>query len=130
MSRLAWGCVMPDKPPTLQHRVMTRLHGLFVGTPFLGHGHQLTTLQQMFHFWVLTARSFARNRLPVRAASLAYTTLLALVPMLAVAVGITPSMLKDESKDRIGEFVDQLVATLVPPGSESPPIEDALEVSQ
>jgi membrane protein len=113
---------MPDKPPNLQHRVMTRLHGLFVGAPLLGHGHQLTWLQQAFHFWALIARSFVKNRLPVRAASLSYTTLLALVPLLAVAMGITSSLLKDESEDRIGRFVDAMVRSLVPPDSAAAPV--------
>ena len=46
------------------------------------------------HLCLLVVKSFQRNRCPVRAASLAYTTLLALVPLLAVAVSITTSMLQ------------------------------------
>ena len=94
-----------------------RLHHLFVGGHGAEHLLQPTRLQQFFHFWWLAGQSFVKNRLPVRAASLAYTTLLALVPMLAVVVGITSSLLKDQSDERIEQFVDELVQTLVPPTS-------------
>jgi len=40
--------------------------------------------ERFAHFWVLVGRSFTRNRCPLRAAALSYTTLLALVPLLAV----------------------------------------------
>jgi membrane protein len=80
----------------------------------VGREKEPTKLQQFFHFWRLVGQSFIRNRLPVRAASLSYTTILALVPMLAVAVGITSSLLKDQSEERIGSFVDELVENIVP----------------
>ncbi|MEI6785902.1 MAG: hypothetical protein WCQ21_33875, partial [Verrucomicrobiota bacterium] len=40
--------------------------------------------QKCAHFWVLVWKSFTRNRCPVRASALAYATMLALIPMLAV----------------------------------------------
>src|SRR5205085_11178505 len=57
------------------------------------------------HFWLLVGKSFRRNRCPVRAASLAYTTLLALVPLLAVAVSITTSMLQKRGEEPVQEII-------------------------
>ena len=71
------------------------------------------------HFWVLVGKSFSRNRCPVRAAALAYATVLALIPMLAVAVSITSSLLKQEGEDRIDQFIVRLVASVTPPATVS-----------
>ena len=49
------------------------------------------------HFWVFVFRSFVKNRCTVRATGLAYTTLLALVPLLAVSLGVSTSLLKSDS---------------------------------
>lgn len=60
---------------------------------------------------------FIRNRCPLRAAALAYTTLLALIPLLAIVVGILTSMLKtDEAKgeEMIEQFIETLVANVAP----------------
>ena len=45
-------------------------------------------LHRFGHFWLLVGKNFIRNRCHVRASALAYTTLLALVPLLAVGVSI------------------------------------------
>lgn len=79
-------------------------------------GTGLSKLEKFAHFWVLAGRSFVRNRCPVRASALSYTTLLALIPMLAVAVSVTSSLLKNEGQDRIYQFIDHLVASVMPPG--------------
>jgi hypothetical protein len=44
----------------------------------------LSSWHKFAHFWVLVGRSFSRNRCPVRASALAYATVLALIPMLAL----------------------------------------------
>src|ERR1039457_1880966 len=75
----------------------------------------VTRLHQFIHFWILLARSFIRNRCPIRASALSYTTLLALIPMLAVAISVTTSLLKDQGEERIYQVVDKLVASLIPP---------------
>ncbi len=83
----------------------------------------LTRLTRFIHFWILLGRSFVRNRCPIRASALSYTTLLALIPMLAVAISVTSSLLKDEGEERIYAFVDKLVAAVIPPttgGTNSP----------
>lgn len=72
-------------------------------------------LERFTHFWVHVGRSFSRNRCPVRASALAYATLLALIPMLAVVVSITSSLLKGQGEDRIDQFIEKLVASVTPP---------------
>ncbi|HWQ93498.1 MAG TPA: YhjD/YihY/BrkB family envelope integrity protein, partial [Clostridia bacterium] len=79
-------------------------------------GGSLTRLQKFAHFWVLVGRSFVRNRCPVRASALAYATLLALIPMLAVVVSVTSTFLKKEGEDRIDQFIMHAVASVTPPG--------------
>ena len=74
-------------------------------------------LYKFAHFWVLVGRSFARNRCPIRAAALSYTTLLALIPMLAVAISVTSSLLKKEGEQQIYQFIDRFVSGVMPPAS-------------
>ena len=76
----------------------------------------MSKLHRFAHFWVMVWQSFSRNRGPVRASALAYATLLALIPMLAVVVSVTSSLLKKEGEDRIDQFIVKLVASLTPPG--------------
>jgi membrane protein len=66
------------------------------------------------HFWLLVFKSFIRNRCPVRAAALAYTTLLALVPLLAVGVSITTSMLQKRGEEPVERLLNNLVSYVAP----------------
>ena len=75
----------------------------------------LTRLTKFIHFWILLGRSFVRNRCPIRASALSYTTLLALIPMLAVAISVTSSLLKDQGEAGIYRLVDQVLAYVMPP---------------
>src|SRR6185436_14554179 len=59
-------------------------------------------------------KSFIRNRCPLRASALAYTTLLALVPLLAVGVGITTSLLQKEGEAPVRELLSRLVQNVAP----------------
>jgi membrane protein len=72
-------------------------------------------LHRWAHFWLLVYKSFVRNRCPVRATALAYTTLLALVPLLALCVSLSTSLFKESyAEQRVVEYIDRLVAYVAP----------------
>ena len=48
---------------------------------------------------------------------MSYTTLLALIPLLAVAISVTSSLLKSEGEQKIYEAIDKLVSNVMPPAS-------------
>ncbi len=93
-----------------------RLVKILAGIP-TGAETEFNRLERFAHFWVLVGRSFVRNRCPVRAAALSYTTLLALIPLLAVAISVTSSLLKSQGEEKIYEAVDKLVSNLMPPAT-------------
>jgi membrane protein len=74
--------------------------------------------RRLLRFVALTCRSFIRNRCPVRASALAYMTLLALIPLLAVAISVSASLIKAqndaERAEHIGRMIDTLVANVAP----------------
>ena len=76
----------------------------------------LSKWHRFAHFWVMVWKSFTRNRCPVRASALAYATVLALIPMLAVVVSITSGILKKEGEDQIDQFIMKLVASVTTAG--------------
>ena len=80
----------------------------------------LNHFERFVHFWVLVCRSFVRNRCPVRASALSYTTLLALIPMLAVAMGVATFVLKNEGEARIQQVIQSFVDKVIPTSSEKP----------
>ena len=53
----------------------------------------------------------------MRASALAYGSLLALIPMLAVIMSVTSTFLKKEGEERIDSFIVKLVSTLTPPAA-------------
>src|SRR5437660_12310005 len=73
-------------------------------------------LQRVAHFWLLVFKSFSRNKGPLRATALAYTTLLGLVPLLAVGFGVASSFFKErgdvERERMLYEFVDAVAPQL------------------
>lgn len=102
---------------------LSRLKELFTGAHAVWHGHsdvvedeaRLSRPQAFIHFWVLTVKSFIRNRVPVRASALAYSSLLALVPMLALVVSIAFGFLRgDEGQKHIQNFIHYIVSAVVP----------------
>jgi membrane protein len=74
-------------------------------------------LHRFVHFWILVWRSFDRNRCPIRASALSYVTLLSLIPLMAVAISITSSLLKKEGEERIQQFMERFVASVTPPAT-------------
>lgn len=74
-------------------------------------------LERFVHFWILTARHFVRNRCLIRAEALAYTSLLALIPLLAVVVGITSTLLPSPDEGQIYHVIDKFVSTIMPPAT-------------
>lgn len=77
-------------------------------------GEGTSLAHRMAHFWILVGKSFQRNRGPTRAAALTYTTLLALVPILAVVVSVSTSMLKSDQGAIVAKLVDYVVGTVAP----------------
>ena len=71
-------------------------------------------LERFIHFWVLVLRSFVRNRCPMRASALSYTTLLALIPTLAVAMSVTSIFLKSKGEAQIERFIQEFVNRMIP----------------
>lgn len=100
-------------------KLLTRLFRILSGG-HMGAGEEISRLEYGAHFCVLVAQSFVRNRCPVRAAALSYTSLLALIPVLAVAISITSSLLKTQGEEKIYTAIDKLVSSIVPPGGDSP----------
>lgn len=70
--------------------------------------------QRAGQFVWLVGQGFVANRCPVRAAALAYTTLLALVPLLVVVFALSKSFLKDTTSDLVPRLLDQTVALIAP----------------
>jgi len=65
-------------------------------------------------FVYLTVQGFVDNRCPARAAGLAYTTLLALVPLLAVVFAFSKSLLKESSVKVAPVVLDKLLEYIAP----------------
>jgi len=78
---------------------------------------QLSKPHRFVHFWILVGRMFIKNRGPVRAASLAYTTLLALVPLLAISLSVASLFLPRKEEERratLVKFIEEGVMRAAP----------------
>lgn len=75
----------------------------------------LSRVQKFAHFWLMVWKSFSRNRCPARASALAYTTLIALIPVLFIVVSVSSSILRKEGTDRVTHFIDKLLVSMTPP---------------
>lgn len=71
-------------------------------------------LRRLGWFGATVWKGFAANRCLARAAALAYATVLALVPLLAIALSVSTFVLKEDRPQRIAGFIDRLVATVAP----------------
>jgi membrane protein len=71
-------------------------------------------LRTTAHFIRLVVRGFVENRCPLRAAALCYTTLLALIPLLAVMFSISKSFLRDRSSEVVPKVLNGLINEVAP----------------
>jgi membrane protein len=60
------------------------------------------------------ARGFNAHRGPVRAASLAFTTLLALVPLLALVLGVSKAIIRTQDSAKLVQWIDRALSAAVP----------------
>lgn len=97
-------------------KTFSRIFKIITGS-HAGEEIEFTRLERLTHFWTLVGKSFNRNRGPVRAAALSYTTLLALIPLLAVAVSVTSALLKHQGEEKIYEQIDKMVSNIMPPAT-------------
>ncbi|NQU10884.1 YihY family inner membrane protein [bacterium] len=65
-------------------------------------------------FVYMVVQGFIENRCPVRAAALSYTTLIALVPLLAVVIGISKNFLHDSTAEVVPQLLDRGLALIAP----------------
>jgi len=97
---------------------LSRLVKVLTGV-YSGAESELSRVERFAHLWALVIRSFVRNRCPVRAAALSYTSLLALIPLLAVAISVTSGLLKSEGEEKIYQVIDRFVSSVMPPTTPS-----------
>ncbi|MEN9677164.1 MAG: hypothetical protein RIS76_3060 [Verrucomicrobiota bacterium] len=74
-------------------------------------------LRRGTRFWIHVVRLFIRNRGPVRASALAYTTLLALVPLLAISLSAAALFLprtEVERRIQLSVWIESAVARAAP----------------
>ena len=74
-------------------------------------------LERFVHFWVLVTRQFIRHRCLVRASALSYSTLIALIPLLVVALSVTSSLLKNQGEEQFQRAIEKMTSALVPPAT-------------
>ena len=70
--------------------------------------------EKWFLFLLACGRLFVSNRLLARASALAYTTLLALVPLIAVAVAVSTSLLREDGERYISDALNFVVEKVAP----------------
>jgi membrane protein len=68
----------------------------------------------VLQFLLLVWRGFVENRCPVRAAALSYTTLLALVPLLAVVLSISKNFLHETSANLVPKLMNKTLELVAP----------------
>jgi uncharacterized BrkB/YihY/UPF0761 family membrane protein len=56
--------------------------------------------RRILYFWLMVYRGFTKSRCFVRSSALSYATILALVPILALVISISASLLKTQSGEQ------------------------------
>src|SRR5262249_53275637 len=86
-----------------------------VSTPFIEFGLLLSRVDGApLSLWTRAVRGFALHRGPTRAASLSYTSLLALVPLLAVVLSISKGVLRNQDPQVLLHAIDRFLDYAVP----------------
>lgn len=73
--------------------------------------------ERFAHFCALVIRQFIRHRCLVRASALSYSTLLALIPLLVVALSVTSLFLSPQDEAKLTRFVEETVSRVAPPAN-------------
>jgi membrane protein len=96
-------------------RLYTSVYEFFSEKWIDTHEESKASIPEKFaHFCLLVFKSFVRNKCPLRATALAYATLLALVPLLALGVSITSGVLREKGQEATRNLIVQLVDAAVP----------------
>jgi membrane protein len=121
------------KKPSIFVRLYAEVREILSGqTPrWADDERPLPKMHKFVHFCVLLTRNFLRNRCPVRASALAYTTLLALVPLLAVCISVSSLFLtEDRSAKIVNESITYFVEQVAPQLGLIPKGEDGVDKRQ
>lgn len=96
----------------LQERALDFVEERTVESRTLGPAVRRT--RSFVQFVYLVVRGFRANRCPLRAAALCYTTLLALIPLLAVAFVFAKGFLKESTTTAVPQLLDLFVTKVAP----------------
>jgi membrane protein len=107
---------MAQGKPTALASLRTRVRSFLDADPSdLREKHRfLRCLHVVWIFLQQVVLGFYDNRGPLRAAALCYTTLLALIPVLAVVFSFSKSFLRESSASAAPKIIDTLVASIAP----------------
>src|SRR6266481_9190033 len=106
---------MGDGTDSRLKRVYTGIHEFLTEKWVATHEEaKASRLHRFAHYWLLVFKSFSRNRCPLRATALAYTTLLALIPLLAIGFSIGSSVLKEKDADATKKLIGELLDAVAP----------------
>src|SRR5438105_3195918 len=106
---------MGDGTDSRLKRVYTGIHEFLTEKWVATHEEaKASRLHRFAHFWLLVFKSFSRNRCPLRATALAYTTLLALIPLLAIGFGVASSVLREKDEKATKRLIAELLDAVVP----------------
>jgi membrane protein len=81
---------------------------------YLQGGDKLPAWRRIAHFCLMVGKGFQKNRGPARAAALAYTTVLSLIPVLAVVVSISTGFLQNDEGKTVRRLLDSFVSYAAP----------------
>ncbi len=73
-----------------------------------------STSHRFLHFWILVGRNFVYNRCPGRAGALAFTTVLALIPLLAIAISVSTGILQNQGTQATQNLTEKLIEYIAP----------------